>query len=200
MKVKNWMTKRLITIEPSLSVRDAVHLMYKHSIRHLPVVVDGELVGLVTESNLRQYFYHQNLDNLTVEDVMILNPITTDPNSSIDSAARLIHEFKIGGLPVLDKRSLVGIITTTDILSAFLQFLGLLKESSRLDVILKEPEGNLEEVLTEIRRFGGKVISVGMEATSSKKKIHYIRLEKIDLLPIVRAIEKKGHKVVSVLD
>ncbi len=200
MKVKNWMTKKLVTIEPYLSVRDAIHLMYKHSIRHLPVVKDGELVGLVTESNLRQYFYHQNLDNLTVEDVMIVNPITIDPNSTIDSAARLIHEFKIGGLPVLDKRSLVGIITIADILSAFLQFLGLLNESSRLDVILKEPAGNLEEVLAEIRRLGGQVISVGMEATSSKKKIHYIRLEKIDLLPIVKAIEEKGHKVVSVLD
>ncbi len=130
---------------------------------------------------------------------MILNPITVDPKSSIDSAARLIHELKIGVLPVLDKRSLVGIITTTDILSAFLQFLGLLKESSRLDVILNDTK-NLDEVLTIIREYGGKVISVGMEATRNRKKIHYIRLEKIDLLPIVKAIEEKGHKVVSVLD
>lgn len=199
MKVKNWMTKKLITIGPNCSVKEAVHLMYKYSIRHIPVVEPNELLGLVTESNLRQYFYHSELDSLKVEDVMILNPITVDPNSSIDSAARLIHEFKIGGLPVLDKRSLVGIITTTDILSAFLQFLGLLKESSRLDVILNDTK-NLDEVLTIIRKHGGKVISVGMEATSARKKIHYIRLEKIDLLPIVKAIEGKGHKVVSVLD
>ncbi|WP_244155326.1 CBS and ACT domain-containing protein [Dissulfuribacter thermophilus] len=193
------MTKKLITIGPNCSVKEAVHLMYKYSIRHIPVVDHNELLGLVTESNLRQYFYHSELDSLKVEDVMILNPITVDPNSSIDSAARLIHEFKIGGLPVLDKRSLVGIITTTDILSAFLQFLGLLKESSRLDVILNDTK-NLDEVLTIIRKHGGKVISVGMEATSTRKKIHYIRLEKIDLLPIVKAIEEKGHKVVSVLD
>ena len=200
MKVKNWMTRKLITVEPRRSVKDAVHLMYKYSIRHIPVLDHGELVGLVTESNLRQYFYHSRLEKLTVEDCMILNPITIDPNSSIDSAARLIHEFKIGGLPVLDKRMLVGIITTTDILSAFLQFLGLLKDSSRLDVTLREPDGNLEEVLKEIRKYGGKVISVGMESTGSKKKIHYIRLEKINLIPIVKAVERLGHKVVSVLD
>ena len=189
-----------MVVGPDASIADAIAVMHENSIRHLPVVESGEMQGLVTESNLRQYFYHSQVENLRVSDVMIVNPITVDPNASIDSAARLIHEFKIGGLPVLEKRKLIGIITSTDILAAFIEFLGLLKESSRLDIILSDEGGTLDDVLRTVRELGGKVISVGMEASSARRKVHYIRLEKRELLPIVKAIEAKGHKVVSVLD
>lgn len=68
---------------------------------------------------------------------MILNPITIDPETSIDEAARIIYKYKIGGLPVITEGKLVGIITITDILEAFIELMGLLKSSSRLDVIPK---------------------------------------------------------------
>ncbi len=189
-----------ITISPDASIREAVELMHKHSIRHVPVVKDDRMQGLVTESNLRQYFVPAIVDDLTISDVMIVNPITVDPNASIDSAARLIYRYKIGGLPVLEKRRLVGILTITDILAAFIELLGLLKESSRLDVVLSDKGDTLDDILKLIRQLGGRVISVGVEAQSSRKKIHYIRLEKGDLMPIVKALEARGHKVVSVLD
>lgn len=200
MKVKNWMVKDVITIGPEALVSEAVDLMHNNSIRHLPVVDGDEMVGFVTESNLRQFFYHQARDTLKVSDVMIVNPITTAPNSSVDSAARLIHEYKIGGLPVLEKRRLVGIITIADILAAFIGFMGLLEESARIDLVLAEEGANLDDVLRLIRELGGRVISVGMEAQTPKKKIYYIRLEKGEIEPIVRELEARGHKVVSVLE
>lgn len=200
MKVKNWMVKDPITINPDASIKDAIELMHKHSIRHLPVVEHDKMQGFVTESNLRQYFIPAMVENLTVSDVMIVNPITVDPNASIDSAARLIYTYKIGGLPVLERRRLVGILTITDILAAFIELLGLLKESSRLDLVLADKGESLDDVLRLIRQLGGKVISIGVEAQSSRKKVHYIRLEKGDLGPIIKALEARGHKVVSVLD
>lgn len=200
MKIKNWMVKNPITIGPHASVGEAVDLMRKHSIRHLPVVENDAMQGLITESNIRQYSFPSMLQELSVSDVMIMNPITVDPNASIDSAAQLIHKYKIGGLPVLEKRRLVGILTITDILAAFIELLGLLQESSRLDVILSEAGGTLDDVIRLIREMGGKVVSIGMEAQTSRKKTHYIRLEKGDLSSIVKALEKQGHKVVSVLE
>lgn len=200
MKVKNWMVHDVITVGPQASIQEAVDLMHRHSIRHLPVVKERELLGMVTESNLRQYFLPSMVQELTVSDVMIVNAITVDPSASIDSAARLIHRYKIGGLPVLERRNLVGILTVTDILAAFIELFGLLQESCRLDVILASTEGALDEALRIIREAGGTVISVGVETQSSRKKIHYIRLEKGDLVPIVDALEARGHKVVSVLD
>ncbi len=200
VKVKNWMIRNLITISPYASINEAVELMHKNSIRHLPVVEDGRMQGLVTESNLRQYFMPAMAEGLIISDVMIVNPITVDPNASIDSAARLIYRYKIGGLPVLEKRRLVGILTITDILAAFIELLGLLKDSSRLDVVLSDKKDSLDDILRLIRQLGGRVISVGVEAQSSRKKVHYIRLEKGDLMPIVKALEAHGHKIVSVLD
>ncbi len=200
MKVKNWMNKNIITISPDAGLKDAIEIMHHHSIRHLPVLDNDEMLGFVTESNLRQYLLTDMINDLTMADVMIINPITIDPNASVDSAARLIYQYKIGGLPVLEKRRLVGIITITDILGAFIELLGLLEESTRLDIVLDEKHGSIDDVLKVIRNLGGKTISVGVDTQSSRKKVYYIRLEKADMDPIINAIENMGHKVLSLIE
>lgn len=201
MKVKNWMAKNVVTIDPDATVQEAIELMHRHSIRHLPVVENGRMVGLVTESNLRQYLVSEIVEDLLLRDVMIMNPITIDQNASIDLAAKLIYNYKIGGLPVLEKRKLVGILTISDILHAFIELFGLLQESSRIDLVLDEQAGSLDDIIRLIREYGGNVISVGVETQPArKKKIYYIRLEKRELGPIIKAIEDMGHKIVSVLE
>ncbi len=200
MKVKNWMNRNVVTISPDAGLRDAIEIMHRHSIRHLPVVQDGKMLGFVTESNLRQYLLTDMLNELTTSDVMIINPITVDSNASVDYAARLIHEYKIGGLPVLEKRRLVGIITITDILGAFIELLGLLQESARLDVLLDEKKGSIDDVLKLIRDMGSRIISVGVDTQSSRRKVYYIRLEKADVEPIIAKIEQQGHKVLSIIE
>jgi len=200
VKVKNWMNKNVITIPPDAGLKDAIEIMHHHSIRHLPVIDQEEMLGFVTESNLRQYLLTDLINDLTMADVMIINPITIDPNASVDSAARLIYQYKIGGLPVLEKRKLVGIITITDILGAFIELLGLLEESTRLDIVIDEKQGSIDDVLKVIRNLGGKTISVGVDTQSSRKKVYYIRLEKLEIEPIIHAIEDMGHKVLSLID
>lgn len=200
MKVKNWMNRNIITIPPDAGLKDAIEIMHHHSIRHLPVVDSEEMLGFVTESNLRQYLLTDMINDLTMTDVMIINPITIDPNASVDSAARLIYQYKIGGLPVLERRRLVGIITITDILGAFIELLGLLEESTRLDIVLDEKRGSIDDVLKVIRNLGGRTISVGVDTQSSRKKVYYIRLERMDIEPIINAIENMGHKVLSLIE
>jgi len=199
VKVKNWMTRNIITVTPDTSLMQAIELMRTNSIRHLPVSKEQELYGLVTESNLRQYFLSEILAELKVSDVMILNPITIDANATLDAAARLIYKYKIGGLPVLEKRKLVGIITNTDIVAAFIEFLGLLDKSARLDVMIAE-NGTLEDVLRIIRELGGKIISVVADAQATRKRVHCIRLERCELDKIIEALEKQNHKVLSILE
>jgi len=199
VKVKNWMTRNIITVTPDTSLMQAIELMRTNSIRHLPVSKEQELYGLVTESNLRQYFLSEILAELKVSDVMILNPITIDSNATLDAAARLIYKYKIGGLPVLEKRKLVGIITNTDIVAAFIEFLGLLDKSARLDVMIAE-NGTLEDVLRIIRELGGKIISVVADAQATRKRVHCIRLERCELDKIIEALEKQNHKVLSILE
>jgi acetoin utilization protein AcuB len=161
------------------------------------VVEDNRLVGLVTESSLRPYLSPEKL-RLPLREVMIINPITIDPEASIDEAARLIYKYKIGGLPVISQGKLVGIITITDILEAFIELMGILKASSRLDIIPKED--NLNSALEVIKRGGAKIISIGMDITSEGEKIYFIRVEKTNLEKIALELEAEGHKVVSFIE
>ncbi|MCD6489330.1 MAG: CBS domain-containing protein [Thermodesulfobacterium sp.] len=197
MKVKSWMVTEVITASPDDTVEEAIQLMRRFSIRHIPVVENNKLVGLVTESNLRAYLSSEKLQ-LPLKEVMILNPITVDPETTIDEAARIIYKYKIGGLPVVRKGKLIGIITITDILEAFIELMGLLKSSSRLDVIPKKD--NLNEVLEIIRKGGGKIISIGMDVNLNGDKVYFIRLEKIALDKIASDLEASGHKIVSLLE
>lgn len=197
MKVKNWMITEVITASPKDTIEDAIQLMRRFSIRHLPVIENGKLVGLVTESNLRAYLSSEQLQT-PLKEVMILNPITVDPETSIDEVARIIYKYKIGGLPVVSGEKLVGIITITDILEAFIELMGLLKSSSRLDVIPKKD--NLDEVLEIVRKNGGKIISIGMDVSLNGEKVYFIRLEKTALDKIASDLESLGHKVISIIE
>lgn len=200
MKIKNWMQADPVTIDRQALLQDASSLMKEHSIRHLPVVDDEEsMVGFITESDLRHFSFPAMIEDIPVHQVMVINPITINPNTSIETAARLIHDYKIGGLPVLDKKKLVGIITLSDILAAFIEVMGLLKKTTRIDVII-DKKGGVEDVTRIIKENKGEIVSVAQESQSSRRKVHYFRLEKCDSGPIVKALEKNGHKVVSVME
>jgi acetoin utilization protein AcuB len=152
MKIKNWMKKDPVTISRTALLQDADSLMKKHGIRHLPVVEEDELIGFITENDLRQFSFPSMVEDIPVHQVMVLNPLTVNANASIETAAKLIYEFKIGGLPVLDKKKLVGIITAIDLLSAFIEVMGLFKASTRLDVVVNKV-GGLEDVTRIIKEY-----------------------------------------------
>ena len=84
--------------------------MKKYSVRHLPVVEGPLFVGLITESDLREVMLPSLVRDIPVEQIMIEDPVTVGPNDSLEDAARIIYRDKIGGLPVVDKGKLVGIL------------------------------------------------------------------------------------------
>jgi len=201
MKVKKRMAKKLVTIPPNTSILKAMEVMRKNSIRHLPVVDGQELVGLVTEGDLRQASLLSMVDKVSIEDVMIRKPVTISPEDSIEEAAKLIFLHKIGGLPVVKGKKLVGIITIVDILLAFIQLMGILRSSSRIDLALGEKPHAFEEVSGVFKDHGAEVISVGMSNHKDRKKrIYYFRLGKCVLQPIVASLEKRGYRVLSVME
>jgi acetoin utilization protein AcuB len=201
MKIKSWMQANPVTIDRDALLQDAQKLMKENDFRHLPVVdEDNNMVGFITESDLREFSFPAMVDDIPIHQVMVINPITINQNSSIESAAKLIHDYKIGGLPVLDKKKLVGIITLSDLLAAFIELLGILKSSTRLDVIVSK-KGGVDDVTRIVKRFNGEIVSIALESQTSRRKVHYFRLDKCDNIdPIVKALEKAGHKVISVME
>jgi len=137
MKIEPWMKRPVITVKPHDSARHAREVMERHRINQLPVVVDGHLVGIVTDRDLRDAFpsvfesaepfgrrhREPGTDPATipVEDVMSPNVITLAPDAFLPDAARLMRRERIGAIPVVDHGQLVGILTRSDVLDAFVE-------------------------------------------------------------------------------
>ena len=135
MRVERIMTLNPVTVAPHDSLRRAIALMKEGSFRRLPVLEDGQLVGIVTDRDIRlaanspvilreRWQDEFLLDHVKVDACMTPDPITVTPDSSVEEAARLMHGRKVGGLPVVQEGKLVGIITETDILNHFIELLG----------------------------------------------------------------------------
>ncbi|MGD8449141.1 MAG: CBS domain-containing protein, partial [Desulfobacterales bacterium] len=163
MKINSLMIPDPITITENASIQEALELMKVNSIRHLPVVETGNrLKGLVTLADLKQGFLPSMLGDVSLADLIIKNPIVVRPDDDVESAARLIYKHKIGGMPVVKNDKLVGIITETDILRAFIDMMGLLTASSRIDLVVGDEPGAFRNVLQIINDNGGDIINVGI--------------------------------------
>ena len=199
MLVKSLMIDAPLTISDRTSVQEAIHLMQEHSIRHLPVVDESKrLLGWVTLGDMKQGLLPAMVTGLSVADLMIKNPITLHPDDDVEVAARVVYERKIGGMPVVDDdRRVVGIITVTDLLNAFIGIMGILTNGTRLDVnVGGEPEG-FEKVSRIIHDQGGEIISVGYAADMPDKRVHYFRLKKCPPEPIIEALKESGYEIIS---
>lgn len=195
------MSQKVITVTPETTIQEAIELMRRHSIRHLPVVEDEDLVGWVSEGDIRGAYLASLIEDIRVKDVMITDPITIGPEADLEEAAELLYRHGIGGIPVVEGRHLVGVVTVTDIMAAFIQIMGILKESSRLDVILGGKPRAFEEVSEIIRRHGAEIISVGISGPEDKsKRVYFLRLTKCDVRAIAEDVQRAGYRVVSVIE
>jgi acetoin utilization protein AcuB len=135
IRVRDRMTRPAVTIHSDALVSGAVEMMRSRRIRHLPVVDrEKRLVGIVTDRDLRQVVFDpavqarlqratDALRGLTVREVMTWGAVTVTSATSIRDAARLMHERKVGALPVVDADRVVGILTERDVLATFREIL-----------------------------------------------------------------------------
>lgn len=200
--VRHWMSTDLVSIKKEASIQEALALMKRESIRHLPVVdSEARLLGWVTDADLRGVLIASMLEELTLEDVMIRKPFTVTPETPLEEAARILLEKRVGGLPIVKDGVLVGIITVIDILSAFITFLGLFTESTRLDVKVAGSPNPLPEITRIVRLHGADIISICHLPSEEGPEYSYsLRLRKTDLKPIIADLEEHGIEVTSYLD
>jgi acetoin utilization protein AcuB len=130
MKVVDVMTKDPLTIGPSETVGEAEELMAENGIRQLPVVKNSDLIGIITDRDVRSFLAGSSVSppnereqalRTQVSDLMTSNPLTLAPDDELQDAVELLVEQKIGGVPVVDAaEGLVGIVTYVDVLRCFL--------------------------------------------------------------------------------
>ena len=103
-------------------------------------------------------------------------------------------------MPVLEGDKLVGVLTVNDLLSAFIVMLGLLRTSSRLDVLLDNKPKTLEKVSRLIQENGCKIINIALGPTRDNKRCFFFRLEKCDLNAVIANLKEQGYQVVDFID
>ncbi|MBI1281512.1 MAG: CBS domain-containing protein [Anaerolineaceae bacterium] len=133
MKVENIMTRNPVTIHPDSTLREAIEKMERSECHHLPVIsAAGHLVGIITARDCRlalrlpdivQKYWkdHATINHLTVSTVMSVAPIVVEPDTPVAEAARLMLANYVSSLPVMLGETLVGIVTISDVLVAFVK-------------------------------------------------------------------------------
>jgi len=198
MIVGNRMTKEPITVDPDDLLIRASHKMQAGGFRRLPVVSAGRLVGIVSERDLREhrgYFEHTKINGVMTE-----NPVTVTPATTLEEAAQTLVERQIGGLPVVENGRLIGIITTSDILKAFLDVMGASQGSStRIDLILEGEEHGLVEATRIVVREGGEVLGVGTYREKlGENSVCYLRLISGTPDELAAALRASGFNVLGI--
>lgn len=132
ISVSEWMTEKVLAVETFDSIAIARQLMAKHRVNQLPVLDNDHLVGIVTDRDIRDAYptslminrgeeIDRFADKITVEEVMTHDVFIVRPETSLTTAVGLLRRHRIGSLPVMKEKSLVGIITRSDILDFVLR-------------------------------------------------------------------------------
>lgn len=173
MYVDRIMTREVVQAGEEMRAPQLAALMRDHHIRHLPVVRDGHLVGLVTSHDLERVSpspvttlsvgeANYLIGKLTAAKLMRSKVITCAPDTLVEEAAHLLRQERIGCLPVVDQHGkLVGILTHEDLLDFFLDITGcLMTDTARIAVHLPDTIGQLSRLLAAINEAGGYIATV----------------------------------------
>ena len=171
MLVMNWMSKTVITMDINDSMKDAMKLLKENDINMLPVMEKGKLVGVLTDRDIKRSSasdattleVHELLyivSRIKVKDIMTKDPITVPFDYTIEETAEVLLENNISGVPVVDKKRVVGAITQTDIFRALISLTGVGKRGIQFAFQVEDRPGSIKEVTDLIRKYGGRMVSI----------------------------------------
>lgn len=209
MLVSQIMTKKPITIRTDISVSDALDLMHEKKVHRLPVLdTKGRLVGIVAEgdllyaspspaTSLNVWEIHSLLAKLKVDKVMTRKLITVADDTTVEEAAQIMVEKKIGGLPVVCEKKLVGIVTETDLFKVFISMLGGHRQGVRVTASIPGVKGTFAKIATAIFKNGGDIVGLGFNDVSDVPQedwemvIKVQGITKANLVTVLKPLVKK---------
>ena len=209
MFVATRMTKHPVSVTSDATILQADRLMKKHKFHRMPVVDNGKLVGYFSDrdimrvapspaTTLSKFEIRSLLDKLTVRDIMQENVITVNEGATIEEAALIMYNNKVGGLPVIsDVGALVGIITATDILKTFIKVMGLIGGKTRLTLEVDNQVGVIADI-TKI--FADNGINIDSFITCRHKNNRYELVVRLDehaaLEDVKKILNARGYKII----
>jgi len=202
MNVKDRMTRNPFTVKKDDSVSSARELMKKEKVHRLPVIDGhGKLVGIITEkdilfaspspaSTLDVWEMSALLAKLTVEKVMTPDPVSCDPETPVEEAARMLVDNSIAGIPVVEDGILAGIITESDLFEIFIELFAIREKGLRLTALFPDVPGELANLSGAIRDAGGDILSFGtVRGDNPTNKLGIVKVAGIEESVLLKAVE-----------
>jgi len=202
-----------VTVSPDASFFEARNLVHEKGVRHIPVVdKNNRLAGIVTDRDIRQAA-PSDATLLSVQELNYLlgklkvsgfmtpknKLITITPDTLIEEAVQLMHDHKIGCLPVLEGEKLYGIFTETDALDHLVDIFGYKEKGTRLTLALEDKPGSMLGILEVMKKHNVNITSIITPSFMVEgKRIAAIRLRTEDYEGIVKDLEKAGYEVLSI--
>jgi len=202
-----------ITITPEASFFEARNLIHEKGVRHIPVVDKNDmLVGIVTDRDIREaapsdatLLSVQELNYLLgkLKVASFMTPkdklITINPDTIIEEAVQLMHDNKIGCLPVVEQGKLYGIFTETDAMDHLVDIFGLKQKGTRLTLTLEDKPGTMLGILEVFKKHNINIISIVTPSFMVEgKRIAAIRIRTEEYKNLVADLEKEGFDVLSI--
>lgn len=171
MLVKNWMKRDVSWLDVDDSMHAAIVLMKEQQMSMLPIMRQGNLVGVVTDRDLKRasasdatsldvHELGYLLAKIKVAEIMTKNPITVPPDFTIEETAEILLKNKISSVPVVSAGAVVGIISQQDLFRAMLSLSGFEKRGVQFAFELEDRPGSIKEVTDIIRNHGGRLVSI----------------------------------------
>ncbi len=211
--IRERIQKNPVTISPEATFFEARNLIHEKGIQHLPVVGrNNKLVGIVTDRDIREAA-PSDATLLSVQELNYLlgklkvsafmtpkdKLITITPDALIEEAVQLMHNHKIGSLPVMEGEKLYGIFTETDVLDHFVEIFGFKQKGTRLTLAIEDKPGTMLGILQVFKKHNVNVISIVTPSFMVEgKRIAAIRIKTQDYKDIVKDLEKAGYDVLSI--
>jgi len=172
MLVKDWMSPNVVAVDVNDSMDEAMKLLKEHHIGMLPVMKKGQLVGIVTDRDIKRSSasdattleIHELLylvSKIKVKDIMTKEPVTVPTDFTVEEAAEVFMKNKISGAPVVnEKGAVVGTITKGDLFRVLISLTGVGKRGIQFAFQVPDTPGSIKEVADIIRRYGGRMVSI----------------------------------------
>jgi acetoin utilization protein AcuB len=206
MLVQDIMQTKVATATPDTSLTKVLRLLQGRGFRHVPVVDGGKLVGIISDRDVKQSIASaamsaegrerdRLLERLTAGQIMTRPVRTIGPMFTVEDALKLMVTHRISAVPVTEGEGLVGLVTETDVLHLFARAMGVLEPSSRLDVLVREGDTGLGDVVRIVEASGARISSVITLGTVGGGREIVLRLATIDPGPATKALEAGGFTV-----
>src|SRR5262249_25241264 len=200
MQVSAWMSSPVHTVRPQTTAAEAVSLLRRHVIRHLPVMEGARVVGVATARDLRGAEPGKRVDTIMSRPVVVVSPRT-----AIDKAARLLFDRRIGCLPVIEEGKLVGILTQTDAVAALVNVMRIQVGGRHAELAVAYQPDAMARAHRELRQLGPYVARlVGATADPSGPGVRpervLLEVETREMSRALDALRAAGLELLSIPD